>query len=356
MRADCFLILPLMARALALPKGRLVVGYATSRSLREDSVVKAVEHGVNVVIFAFAHLELDGEGRPRVAPTFDVDAARDALTRARAHGDVAALCAFGGWNGPHPSTELSGAAWYDCWKAWNDDLGGLFDGVDWDLEGHDDPAAPTTTLDAAKATLVADFSKKAKADAYAVFLAPAESYLDAASPAYAEALNNEPLAAWDAATTPGFPAAGFPYAGRNAYAAVVDRAGVETFDLISVQLYEGYSRACHATTVGDASLADYVAAAARALARGFPVDLPGGRHTLAIPPERLAFGFANGWADGEKFLRADPADVAAAFRALAEDHLEPRGVMFWVIDEEGADGRPYFARDLARAFAGDGEL
>ena len=81
-----------------------------------------------------------------------------------------------------------------------------------------------------------------------------------------------------------------------------------------------------------------------------------GRRTLAIPPERLAFGFANGWADGEKFLRADPADVAAAFRALAAEDLEPRGVMFWVIDEEGADGRPYFARDLARAFAGDGEL
>ena len=55
-------------------------------------------------------------------------------------------------------------------------------------------------------------------------------------------------------------------------------------------------------------------------------------------------------------MRADAADVARAFRRLRGSGAEPRGVMFWVIDEEGADGRPYFARDLARAFAGDGEL
>ena len=57
-----------------LPK-RLLVGYATDRSLREDKVVAACRQGVNVVIWSFAHLEIDGD-TPRVRPTFDVDAVR----------------------------------------------------------------------------------------------------------------------------------------------------------------------------------------------------------------------------------------------------------------------------------------
>ena len=34
-----------------LPAGKLVIGYATSRSLREDRVVAACDDGVNVVIW-----------------------------------------------------------------------------------------------------------------------------------------------------------------------------------------------------------------------------------------------------------------------------------------------------------------
>ena len=55
--------------------------------------------------------------------------------------------------------------------------------------------------------------------------------------------------------------------------------------------------------------------------------------TIAIPREKLCFGFANGWADNTKFLRAAPGDVAAAIAGIPERH-RPRGVMFWVIDEE----------------------
>ena len=288
MRPWWCLCLAMSARSLALPKGRLIVGYATSRSLREDSVVRAVEQGVNVVIFAFAHLEVDGEGLPYVAPTFDVEAVREARARATkvaGRDGVAFLCAFGGWNGPHPSTRLGGGAWYDCWKAWNEAQGGLFDGVDWDLEGHDDPEAATATMDAALVDLVADFSARAAEDGFAVFLAPAESHLDAASSAFNLSLRNEPLARWDAATTKGFPEEGFPYAGRNAYAAIVRRAGVEVFALISIQLYEGYSRACHATTREGTALDDYLVRTAEALAAGFAVDFDDGPRPIVIPPE-----------------------------------------------------------------------
>ena len=204
-------------------------------------------------------------------------------------------------------------------------------------------------------TLVVDFSRAAHAAGFAVALAPPESYLDAASGAFSLALNHTPAA------DPGrFPEpeeiATFPYAGRNAYAAILRRAGgAECFALVSVQLYEGYSRACHAITRRAVPAASYIATAARRLTAGFDVRFASGAVRIAVPSHKLALGFANGWADGRKFLRIDPADIAAAFAGLA-DHERPRGVMFWVIDEEGEvgsegqGGASFFARDLTRAF------
>lgn len=342
--------------------------------------MRACRDGVNVVIWAFAHLEADAaSGALRVRPTFDVEAVRatqrrieralrdDAAAAAARPRRVAHLVAFGGWNGPHPDAAAAGGrAWFRAWDEWNAGAcGGAFDGVDWDLEGHDDPAAPTASLRAPTLALVADFSRAAKAAGYAVGLAPAESYLDGASPLYSEALNLPPLAPWDDGggasrgadggggdERPPGGAAAFPYAGRNAYAPILAAAGVETFDFVSVQLYEGYSRACHALTRDGTAAGAYVAALAARLARGWRVELPGGATTLRVPPERLVVGLANGWADGAKFVRVD----AAALRDVPRGAL--RGFMFWVIDEEGATPEGgtaplYFARELSAALRGD---
>ena len=90
-----------------LPKGRLLVGYATDRSLREDKVVAACRQGVNVVIWSFAHLEVEDDV-PRVRPTFDVDAVRATQKRLEAEKlDVRHLVAFGGWNGPSAPASTS---------------------------------------------------------------------------------------------------------------------------------------------------------------------------------------------------------------------------------------------------------
>ena len=65
----------LFARALGgLPKGPLIVGYATDRCLSQPHRIdSAVEHGVNVIIWSFAHLERRAaDGRLSVRPTFDV--------------------------------------------------------------------------------------------------------------------------------------------------------------------------------------------------------------------------------------------------------------------------------------------
>jgi len=339
----------------SLPAARLHVAYATDRSL--GKVVRSVcEHGVNVVVWSFAHFRRDSDSL-WIEPTFSLEGVarvKDAI--ASAGVEAAHLVSFGGWNGPHPDAAASGERWFDVWNEWN---GGLFDGVDWDFEGHDDPTAPTTELSPALLDLVVDFTREARREGYLVGIAPPESYLDSQSTENIMSLrlNHQPRAPW------GFD---FPYAGRNAYAGIVARCD---FDFVSLQLYEGYSSACFALTQQGASPVDYLVDAATRLRKGFDVVFPFGSDderqnevvTVAVPPERLVFGFANGWADGAKFVRVDPKDIALAFARLGD--RAPRGTMFWVLDEEGEHDDPFatddddvsaepyfFAKDLSDAF------
>ena len=234
----------------------------------------------------------------------------------------------------HPDEKLSGKEWFEVWRAWNAAHGFAFDGCDWDLEGNDDASQ---NLSEAMVALVADFCREAKEHGYLIALAPAESYLDAGSSEVDLRLNHEPRAPWRPGEN-GFPAAGFPYAGRNAYAAVLARAGVDSVDAVSVQLYEGYSSACYALTRGGASLSAYAQEVAAGLAdKGVTV----GADVVRVPREKLLLGFANGWADNEKFIRVEPEDAARAVDAAGL-----RGAMFWVIDEEGS---PY---DFAGRYTG----
>ena len=234
----------------------------------------------------------------------------------------------------HPDEKLNGKEWFEVWRAWNVAHGFVFDGCDWDLEGNDDASQ---NLSEAMVALVADFCREAKQHGYLIALAPAESYLDAGSSEVDLLLNHEPRAPWRPGEN-GFPAAGFPYAGRNAYAAVLARAGMDSVDAVSVQLYEGYSSACYALTRGSASLSAYAQEVAAGLAdKGVTV----GADVVRVPREKLLLGFANGWADNEKFIRVEPEDAARAVDAAGL-----RGAMYWVIDEEGS---PY---DFAGRYTG----
>jgi hypothetical protein len=65
----------------------------------------------------------------------------------------------------------------------NVQLGGLFDGVDWDLEGNDNRSAPTARFTIETLNVMADFSVCVKKTlGMSVSMAPAESYLDALGP------------------------------------------------------------------------------------------------------------------------------------------------------------------------------
>lgn len=55
----------------------------------------------------------------------------------------------------------------------------LFDGIDWDYEGHDNLDAPTSKFTLETLDIMADFTTEAKSHGLITSMAPAESYLDA---------------------------------------------------------------------------------------------------------------------------------------------------------------------------------
>ena len=239
------------------------------------------------------------------------------------------LVAFGGWNGPHPDEKLNGKEWFEVWRAWNVAHGFVFDGCDWDLEGN--PTGPTELLEEGMVALrwSLDFCREAKQHGYLIALAPAESYLDAGSSEVDLRLNHEPRAPWRPGEN-GFPAAGFPYAGRNAYAAILARAGMDSVDAVSVQLSSDARLLADLVARLRASTSAYRGAAWQRTQKRSPPAYP----RKASPsgptcrPSRFRAAsrcscWRSGWADNEKFITSGARRRRArrGSRGLAGGHV-----------------------------------
>jgi hypothetical protein len=157
-----------LANKRSLPE-KMLIGYGTNC----EHVRKAVQDGVNIVIWAFldivattsddgvlhdssTHRELlessveDSDSlrqnRGRIKTDLDLLGIRQLIQELDQSGyeHVIHLASFGGWNGPHLDPQLSAEEWYRCWK--ESVTGSLFHGIDWDLEGHDDLNKPTNVF------------------------------------------------------------------------------------------------------------------------------------------------------------------------------------------------------------------
>jgi beta-glucosidase len=99
-----------------------------------------------------------------------------------------------GWNGPHLDTSLSARQWYEVWK---NHFGDIFDGIDWDLEGHDNLDSPTNIFSVECLNLMGDISRLAKEDGYIIGMAPPQSYFDLGQSGFSRAVNlSEPDRPW----------------------------------------------------------------------------------------------------------------------------------------------------------------
>ena len=248
---------------------RLLIGYGSN----VDKVRRAVHDGVNVVIWSFAeitasaHMEtsvdLDRQkiGIPErrrqqermktsMSTNLNLTATAELISELDHDGyhHVVHLVSFGGWNGPHLDPNLTAAEW------WHDGfmvhLGHLFDGIDWDLEGHDGLSSPTNFFSFQTLQTMGEISRLAKNDGYWVGMAPPQSYLldmvTGDEDADDDDENVHPFSQYVNLTDPTRPwHSHFSYYGAKVYTYLMARYG-DYIDFVLVQFYESYSRAADA--------------------------------------------------------------------------------------------------------------
>lgn len=345
----------------------VIMGYQNWGECNANQTIRAAMEGVNVVIwFAITFSTADGEdgrengiaisGGPDSKCMADVAASLDERNLPTTH-----LISIGGWNSPHPPERFSGGELFAAFHAWNTGLPWPYDGLDWDLEGNNNPSSPYNTLTPTTLNQMLDLSAAAKASELVVTLVPAQSYFDQTTSSF----NTSLLSSYEDWHPE------FTYRGTNCYAYLVAAAAAGkanaspfssastssafAFDAVSVQLYESWSRA------GQALFQPPLEPAVTYLRRlwgtltsdtagGWVVDFgeegawPGlrlaGPHPVPLAPANLVVGLSRGSADGSgksAFFR--PVDAGAAYEATAASR-RPRGFAFWNIagEGEGANG------------------
>ncbi|KAJ3354400.1 hypothetical protein HDU83_005325 [Entophlyctis luteolus] len=298
---------------------RIIAGYA-SWGQCDDRLVQAVADGVNVLIWFAVNLVGGGvSGGP------DLACVRDIAHKIAARGfvDTVHLISVGGWNAPHIDTAgHSPEEYYAAWHKWNSQavadpvlFPSGFHGFDWDLEGNDDPRSPFNTFTAEGLHFMGRFSQLAKSNGYIVSMAPAESYLDPYTHDFSRNLQWRDEN-WERVK----PGLNFEYHGKNCYAYLLAKYGktgkVDTFDFITVQLYEGYSRTLFQIDYQKVqpwmAIVEFVEKISRSpWTVRFSLDPDVGLNDMkiAVPHDKLVIGLANGWANDGKFLLVMPDQV-----------------------------------------------
>jgi len=336
----------------ALPEN-IIVGYATHCT---EKVVKAVREGVNVVIWSFIAIRVDDDEeytdttiqnsdlKAECVSSFDRDCAEQMINQLDSEGynDTVHLVSFGGWNGPHLPDKLDV---YDMYRTFQNEYGGIFHGIDWDLEGNNRLDSPTNLFTIDCLENMGRFSQTASEDGYIVSMAPPQSYLDIQTNEFSRYVNltdtSKERDGWHDE---------FHYFGRNVFSYLLSKYG-KYIDFVSIQFYESYSRAgldiYHKQIKPEEYLISYVKDLVVNRNESFLVEfeqdplLNYPSQQVSIPLFKLVFGFSNGWAvssNGDKVVYIDPAQIETAYKSLLDINLAPRGFMFWVIDEEGKNG------------------
>ena len=156
-RLRACLCLLLAACALARQQLPPVVCVAYTYTACGAPVVTAVQSGVNVLIWTAVQIIRDGNGNPVMSTSNggpDLDCVAATYSALQAQGlPCVHLISIGGWNYPHPAVTNNPAGVYAAWKAWNEvtvPRAGFpgFDGLDWDIEGADNPSSSDNSFTA----------------------------------------------------------------------------------------------------------------------------------------------------------------------------------------------------------------
>ncbi len=232
----------------------------------------------------------------------------------------------------------------------------LWDGIDWDFEGHDIVDHRNNEFTKEVLDQVGEFSVRAKNDGLIVSMAPPESYLDITTSRFSRFVNlTYPEDAWHQ---------DFQYHGWNVYAYVLAKYG-DSIDFIFMQFYESYSHAFYQTEVMGISQSDFLVQYIKQLADnefGYTVNFEDDpsvslkNQFVEMPLSKIVFGFANGWAvNSEKAILFSSSQVKSAYDHLDDMKLAPRGFGYWVVEEEEKNGI-YLTKELSAILSGSANI
>ena len=330
---------------------KIILGYPTNNEC-DQKVLSAVQNGVNVVVwFAVVIVYNETTQLPEIQSGPDYSCVGNMVVQIREMGlQTVHMVSIGGWGVAHPETFNTPQQVYKALDDWNMNTVANpaigfngFDGFDWDIEGVNELSSPYNTFTPACLELMGQVSQMAKQNGYLVSLVPPASYLDPTTSAFDRYLNHTYTQWVDIGVD-------FTYHGRNVYAYVLAKYGqtpvstgtVDTFDFITIQLYETYSLAAYYLDAKSESLLNYLTSFVTPLYNGWTVDfssdpvLEFASVEVTVPASKLIIGLANAWAatvNGVVLIL--PSNLGPAHEALAAKGMEPRGYAYWTIADEG---------------------
>ena len=167
-----------------LPK-KLKIGY-TSWGQCDEKVYESVKNGLNIIIWFSIDLSENPETKECEIQR-GLDYKKVALMTKKFKDNnykIINLISIGGWNSKHISEKFTAEEYYETFIKFNEKISDPsvdfygFDGIDWDIEGHDDFSNSINKFTFKELDLMGQLSVLLKKNNYIVSMAPAESYLD----------------------------------------------------------------------------------------------------------------------------------------------------------------------------------
>ena len=316
------------------------IGYANWGEC-DEKIFEGVENGLNVIIWFSVDM---ASNENNTKPTFkrgpNYTNVGKMIKRFKDNNySVVNLLSIGGWNSPHVNTNFTAEEYFQEWLNFNEKITNKeydfygFDGIDWDIEGNDDMKSNINYFTYKELEIMGGFSKLLKKEGYIVSMAPPESYLDPTTSEFSlSLLHNYPE--WEKE----FP--DFTYHARNVYAYLIAKYSIDTFDFVSLQLYEGNTHVLYKYEREKKSFGEIIDELVANLTKGYNVDFSKDKNSgldktlIKVPEDKIVIGLANGWANG-KFLFVDEKNIVEGYNYLKKQKKDVRGFMFWDIADEG---------------------
>lgn len=275
MRILPFLIVPVFSKKQLPSKmiGAYVNG-CNDETNEYDEIIKSIDDGLNT-IFWFSCQLMCKDNKPTVQikniqkGEFSVLENTPCIKKVQENtpNDFIHMLTIGSWGSSLPicsTPEIWNSTFIDWLLKFEEDNGLHFDGIDWDPEGVDEPNEYNQNVMTQEAlNNILQISRGVHDLDRLVSLVPAESYFDARSSEFSYRLDIKPADDWQS---------WFTYTGRNAYTWLY-KMEPEIFDMVIIQLYEGWARANYHVVLNErVTASEYIRETLQIFENGHEID------------------------------------------------------------------------------------